>query len=121
MVCASSDEHRYSESWQRTLEQVVTVVTRHYVLSGVMVGKTRFQPPRISHQKARISHQGARISHQPETRTRHVSPKATTVLRFATRTSPTPETVDTFETRRRHASPKAMTVLSFTTRTSGDC
>ena len=39
MVCASSDEHRYSESWQRTLEQVVRAVTRHYVLSDVMVSE----------------------------------------------------------------------------------
>ena len=54
--------------------------------------------------------QGAGMRH-------HASPKATTVLRFATRTSPIPVTVDTFETRRRHASPKVTTLLRFATKT----
>ena len=31
-----------------------------------------------------------------------------TVLRFATRTPPIPDPVDTFETRRRHANPKGL-------------
>ena len=43
----------------------------------------------------------------------NASPTSTTVLRFATGTTPIPETVDTFETRRRNASPKATTVLLF--------
>ena len=52
-----------------------------------------------------------------ETQRPGVTPKVTTVLRFATRTPPIPLTVDTIETRRRNTSPKVTTVLRFATRT----
>ena len=44
----------------------------------------------------------------------------TTVLSFATRTTPIPVTVDIVETRRRETSPKVTTVVSYATTTPPD-
>ena len=68
------------------------------------------QPPQRPNQPPGSPNQPPGSPNQPpgsrNAPPRHASPKATTVRRFATRTSPIPVTVDTFETRRRHASPK---------------
>ena len=55
-----------------------------------------------------------------ETRRHDTRPKSTTVLRFATRTPLIPVIVGTFETRRHDSRPESTTVLRFATRTCGD-